>query len=58
MELFFYSVKPFFIELVPCIFLMAGDNSKKRVSGGGGGVVPDRNTRFLSLFLFETLKSF
>ena len=32
---------------------MAGDNSKP-VSGGGGGVVPDRNTRFLLYsFYFE-----
>ena len=28
---FFYSVKTFFIEVVPCIFLMAGENSKRVV---------------------------
>jgi hypothetical protein len=30
-ELFYYSVKTFFIELVPCIFLLAGENSKRVV---------------------------
>ena len=28
---FYYSVKKNFIELVPCIFLMAGENSKRVV---------------------------
>ena len=31
LEFFFSSVKPFFIEVVPCIFLMAGENSTRVV---------------------------
>jgi hypothetical protein len=30
---FYYSVKTFFVELVPCIFLMAGENSKRVLAG-------------------------
>ena len=30
---FLYSVQTFFIELVPCICLMAGENSKRVLAG-------------------------
>jgi hypothetical protein len=39
---FFYSVKTFLIELVPCIFLMVGENSKRVLAGENSKRVVER----------------